>query len=170
MRSIFISLLRKNLRIINITFPKRIGNQTFYIPLLGGAGLSNLKSHEVWMDDLLEKLLLSENDVCSFFDIGANIGQTLLKVRAISKKVHYIGFEPNPGCVHYLNHLVANNSHYHEKMKTKVVCVSYHNPPKTGAHFRFDRLVTHLAKKMMLHVGNSTVHRTRQRCVEEGKG
>jgi glycosyltransferase involved in cell wall biosynthesis len=32
-------------------------------------------------------------------------------------------------------------------IKNKVVCVSYHNPPKTGAHFRFDRLVTHLAKK-----------------------
>jgi len=42
-------------------------------------------------------------------DIGANIGQTLLKVKSINMEINYIGFEPNPVCVNYLYKLIAKN-------------------------------------------------------------
>lgn len=35
-------------------------------------------------------------------------------------------------------------------MTNKIVCISYYDSPKTGAHFRFDRLVTYLANQGQL--------------------
>lgn len=46
----------------------------------------------------------------SFVDVGANIGQTLLKVKATNFEMDYIGFEPNPACLYYLNELITANS------------------------------------------------------------
>ena len=44
-----------------------------------------------------------------FIDVGANIGQTLIKVKSIDPDLEYIGFEPNPSCVHYLSKLISLN-------------------------------------------------------------
>lgn len=44
-----------------------------------------------------------------FIDIGANIGQTLLDFYAHHPEGRYVGFEPNPACVFYLNELIAIN-------------------------------------------------------------
>jgi FkbM family methyltransferase len=42
-------------------------------------------------------------------DVGVNLGQTLLKVKAIDPEREYIGFEPNPSCVSYAEKLIAAN-------------------------------------------------------------
>jgi FkbM family methyltransferase len=44
-----------------------------------------------------------------FIDVGVNIGQTLIKVNAVFNDVNYIGFEPNPSCVHYVYELLRIN-------------------------------------------------------------
>jgi FkbM family methyltransferase len=44
-----------------------------------------------------------------FIDVGVNIGQTLIKVNAVFSDVNYIGFEPNPSCVHYVYELLRIN-------------------------------------------------------------
>ncbi|WP_162806727.1 FkbM family methyltransferase [Sphingosinicella terrae] len=59
------------------------------------------------MTDLLEKLLSKRPG--AFVDVGANLGQTMLKVCSIDKKRSYVGFEPNPVCVGYLRQLIARN-------------------------------------------------------------
>jgi FkbM family methyltransferase len=45
-----------------------------------------------------------------FVDVGVNIGQTLLKVKSIDPEIAYVGFEPNPTCLFYLNELCRKNA------------------------------------------------------------
>lgn len=52
---------------------------------------------EPWMTDVLERLLPERPGL--FVDVGVNLGQTLVKVRAIEPDRPYLGFEPNPACV-----------------------------------------------------------------------
>ncbi|MEE4174575.1 MAG: FkbM family methyltransferase, partial [Xanthomonadales bacterium] len=42
-------------------------------------------------------------------DVGANLGQTLLAVKAIDRQREYLGFEPNPSCNFYLEQLIRLN-------------------------------------------------------------
>lgn len=60
-----------------------------------------------WMIDLLEKLLKENNGV--FLDVGVNVGQTLVKLKALDPERAYIGFEPNPLCVFYIGELIKEN-------------------------------------------------------------
>jgi FkbM family methyltransferase len=62
---------------------------------------------EVWMIGLLENLLQVQEGV--FLDVGVNLGQTLIKVKAIAPQRKYIGFEPNPACVFYIKELIKAN-------------------------------------------------------------
>lgn len=59
------------------------------------------------MIDLLRKLLPIAPG--TFLDVGANLGQTLIKVSAIEDSRHYVGFEPNSACVAYLEQLIRAN-------------------------------------------------------------
>ena len=44
-----------------------------------------------------------------FFDIGVNTGQTLIKLKSVAPAAEYIGFEPNPKCIFYVEELIAKN-------------------------------------------------------------
>ena len=87
--------------------PLEIGSQTLKIPTMWGVGLSNFHSTEPQIEWLLEQLLQRFSG--SFVDVGANIGQTLLKVLRADKNRRYIGFEVHPFCSHYLDHLIKIN-------------------------------------------------------------
>jgi FkbM family methyltransferase len=45
----------------------------------------------------------------AFIDIGANSGQTLLKLQSIISHREYIGFEPNAYCAGYINQIIRVN-------------------------------------------------------------
>lgn len=77
------------------------------IPLLGGVGVANLHLSEPWMTKVLFQLKPLFGGC--FIDVGVNVGQTLIKVHSIFRKVKYVGFEPNSTCVHYLQELVRIN-------------------------------------------------------------
>lgn len=62
---------------------------------------------ELWMVELLEKLFQSCEGI--FVDVGVNLGQTLIKVKALDSDREYIGFEPNPICVWYSSNLIKLN-------------------------------------------------------------
>lgn len=62
---------------------------------------------EPWMTEVLARLLPGRSGM--FLDVGANVGQTLVKVKAIDLSREYIGFEPNPSCVFYLTELCLAN-------------------------------------------------------------
>ncbi len=109
MKKYLIRVLKKLgiLRRITIYPRTKINKVHFKIPIINETGLYNyLDPSEPWMLHILSKLLNHEK---TFVDIGFNLGQTLLKVKSISELVNYIGFEPNPHCIFYINQLIKAN-------------------------------------------------------------
>lgn len=83
------------------------GRCTFEIPLIGRTGLAHQSDEEPWMSRILETLFQTRDG--TFIDVGMNIGQTLLRVKSLDQSVSYIGFEPNPACVEYVQKLFHAN-------------------------------------------------------------
>lgn len=99
-----LGLLKK----INISTNARIANEQVTIPILSELGLENLYL-ELWMCQLLKYIKKIKQG--SFIDVGANVGQTLIKMRLVDKDIPYIGFEPNPECVYYMRALIKANQY-----------------------------------------------------------
>jgi len=93
--------------ILNTTFRIKIDNKVFKVPVVNKTGWENLFLTAGWFTGLLK--FLNVNKEWTVIDVGANIGQTLLKVKSIDKEINYFGFEPNPVCVNYLYKLIAKN-------------------------------------------------------------
>jgi FkbM family methyltransferase len=51
-----------------------------------------------------------------FVDVGVNLGQTLIQLRQIDRERPYLGFEPNPDCLHYVDTLIRRNSYAHVEL------------------------------------------------------
>lgn len=109
MNEIFRRLLRalSPFDTINLTLPRRINGRGFRIPIIRKIGYGNLHDYEAWMVDLLRGLLPLHAG--TFVDVGANVGQTLLRVKSLDPARPYLGFEPNPACAFYLHELIAAN-------------------------------------------------------------
>lgn len=84
----------------------REGGQRFQLPILSYGQPTSLAT-EPWLADWITWLL--ERSPGPFLDVGANIGQTLLKVKARLPEQTYIGFEPNPANLFFLERLIAQN-------------------------------------------------------------
>jgi FkbM family methyltransferase len=96
---------------VNRTVVIRENGSSFRVPLLGLHGYANLNLSEPWMTELLKKTkCLYDSHGGSFVDVGTNVGQTLLKIRSVDFTMPYVGFEPNPTCVHYMNELIRANN------------------------------------------------------------
>jgi FkbM family methyltransferase len=83
---------------------------------LGGTGSVNLLAYEKWMTQIIEKLgsTITQGTV---LDIGVNLGQTLIKIKSyFSSNIQYIGFEPNPICVQYVQTLIRANDWNHVQL------------------------------------------------------
>lgn len=93
---------------LRFSYPLKLGAARFRVPVIDGVGADHLAAHEPWLSPVVA-LLLRERPGSTFVDIGANVGQTLLKVRAEHPAVSYVAFEPNPHCVHYLLELIRLN-------------------------------------------------------------
>jgi FkbM family methyltransferase len=105
-------LIRKLGLAPRLNFSARVieNSKAFQIPLLGGLGYSNLHLSERWMIELLTKTRqIFSGDGKTFVDVGVNIGQTLIKLKSVVQDIPYIGFEPNPTCVHYVTELIRLN-------------------------------------------------------------
>jgi FkbM family methyltransferase len=97
----------KCLPFLNLFSAIEVEKKRILIPILGGQGYSNFKLSEPWMTETLKSLRPIFNG--HFIDVGVNIGQTLIKAYAVFEKIHYLGFEPNPSCVHYVQELIRAN-------------------------------------------------------------
>ena len=82
----------------------RVGPRRFHVPKIDGV---LCQPHEPWMIDLLSQLLPRRPG--TFLDIGANLGQTLLAVKGIDPDRHYVGAEPNPFCIAYIERVMDVN-------------------------------------------------------------
>jgi FkbM family methyltransferase len=109
MNANFVKVLNKLnwLKHTNVFCDTLVNDKKIYIPVLSGVGLENIPFSELWMCDLIRYTLSIKPGF--FMDIGANVGQTLIKLRAVNEERPYVGFEPNPECVHYFNVLVEKN-------------------------------------------------------------
>lgn len=106
----FIIKLLNKLKILggfNIIATSVLNTKRFHIPVIRGLGKENLDISEKWMLRIFERLLTQKQGL--FIDIGVNTGQTLIKLKAIDEQRKYIGFEPNPNCVYYVQELIRAN-------------------------------------------------------------
>ena len=67
-----------------------------------------ISNYESWMDELLPKILARQHG--AFIDVGANIGQTMLKVLPNHEVERYYAVEPNTYCAEYLESVIVLNN------------------------------------------------------------
>lgn len=75
-----------------------------------------ISNYEAWMDEVLAQILSHRKG--AFVDVGANIGQTLLKVLSVDKGLDYYAIEPNEVCAEYLKELAISNNYTKLKVFT----------------------------------------------------
>ncbi|MEO8590957.1 MAG: FkbM family methyltransferase [Flavobacteriales bacterium] len=92
----------------NFTVSALIDGRRINVPIREGIGVNLLMLDEPWMHPLLEELLRLFPG--TFVDVGVNVGQTLCKVKALEPQRPYVGFEPNPVCIHYARELAHLNN------------------------------------------------------------
>lgn len=66
---------------------------------------------EPWMPQLLSKILPLQENI--FLDVGVNLGQTLITVKALDPDREYVGFEPNPSCFTFPQDIIKENQFDH---------------------------------------------------------
>lgn len=84
-----------------------VNNKKVKIPIRSSLGYEHMHVFEPWMLSLLKRL--KPVFTGAFVDIGVNIGQTLIKVQSVFENPQYVGFEPNPFCVAYVNEMIKLN-------------------------------------------------------------
>lgn len=87
----------------------RIDGNRARLPVITLQALPYFGGHEPWMDEVLRKTMSVFPGV--FVDVGMNIGQTLVKVKAINPDQAVLGFEPNPNCIIALRDLIRLNAY-----------------------------------------------------------
>jgi FkbM family methyltransferase len=91
----------------NFSVTASLAGRRMRIPVLLGHGPQNLALLEPGIFGALQRILaLRPGPV---FDVGVNVGQTLLKIKAIDWSRQYVGFEINPRCCQYVDALIAAN-------------------------------------------------------------
>ena len=90
----------------------RMHNTMFTIPLRRDLAhkIMGVK-REVWMQDIIASVYACDQG--AFLDIGANVGQTMLNLKAMFPEVPYLGFEPNAYCCGYVNEIIQVNQLTH---------------------------------------------------------
>ncbi len=95
-----------------IQFTKKkitIGETSYYIHVKNGMGFQNLiVGYEDWLGKIFKILSIPKDS--TVIDIGANTGQTLLKIVPFYPAIKYIAIEPNVHCKTYLDELCQINN------------------------------------------------------------
>ncbi len=109
-RIILLRLLRKVglLKNRQVDFLLKVNNKEFIVPIINEVGFNNHCMDELWMIDLFKKLKLNSSG--QLLDVGANVGQTLLKWKSVYPLNAYIGVEPIPACRYYLETISSLNN------------------------------------------------------------
>ena len=102
-----IRVLRRTrvLNAINMVFTLRVDGKRINVPFMQGVAMVGIE--EPWMLELLRRFLARTTG--AFIDVGVNVGQTLVQVKCVDPTRCYIGFEPNPVCVSYVQEFIRCN-------------------------------------------------------------
>ncbi|MBX3474406.1 MAG: FkbM family methyltransferase [Planctomycetes bacterium] len=92
------------------TWQVPVGSTHWRVPHAGGHGLELLLNREPWMTVVLREVLRRPG---TLVDVGANLGQTLMRVRAIDPARQWAGFEPDPFACAFLHELMSLNGLQH---------------------------------------------------------
>ena len=108
-KAFIIKILEKTgvLNRLNLDLKLSINNRSFRVPINKSIGINNHRMDELWMMDLFSLLQLPNNT--PLIDLGANIGQSLLKWKAYFPKNPYIGIEPLEKAYQYTSQLIEEN-------------------------------------------------------------
>jgi FkbM family methyltransferase len=104
-----VRLLHKSGHLWRFNFSVRtnVAGASFKIPIVFGEGRQNIIPIEEWLDETLARLFSLRKG--AFLDVGVNVGQTLMKAKALDRERRYYGFEPNPRCCQYVEQLIRAN-------------------------------------------------------------
>lgn len=104
----FKKIIKWFLSFFNIHIILKLNKKKITIPIRGaiGTNLLSIKKHETFMNPLIKEIY---TDKGIFLDVGMNLGQTLLKFKTLFPDSQYLGVEPNPNCVSYVNYLIESN-------------------------------------------------------------
>lgn len=128
---------------LNYEVNLKLNSKVFSIPILDGLGYGNIEMSEKWMMDVIKIGHLIKSG--AFVDIGVNVGQSLLKLKAVNEKIDYIGFEPNPICVNYVEKLIRIN-HFNNTIlypvgvsnKTEILELNFYSASATDSSASLD--------------------------------
>lgn len=96
------------LRYFNFLVSHKLGGNTLKVPVKGMIGFSNLYLWDDY-DYRVYEYFRDHIEHGTFIDIGANIGQTLFRIKYLNPNHRVICVEPNPSCVWYLNEAIKAN-------------------------------------------------------------
>lgn len=102
-------LLKKSVRRLIIYTTMNIDHHKYKVCRLwyfGGFSPSEQQDSEL-LDNVLKAILRYKSGVV--IDVGANMGQTLVRVLSIDRHRDYVGFEPNVMCCFYVEHFIRMN-------------------------------------------------------------
>jgi FkbM family methyltransferase len=88
--------------------PLTLEGKTFKIPVIQNQGWVNLREYEPDMTRLIARLLRIAPG--AVVDVGTNLGQTLLKVKAADPARAWIGFEASLFCCYYVTEMMQLNA------------------------------------------------------------
>jgi FkbM family methyltransferase len=91
----------------NFAVAGAVGGRPLRVPFRFGSGWEHLRMREVWLFDALQRVMRERAG--ALIDVGVNVGHTLVKVKTADPEREYIGFEPNPQCLQYTQHLIRVN-------------------------------------------------------------
>jgi FkbM family methyltransferase len=99
-------------RVINVWHTLEYEGTKIKLPVICGLGAAEFIEgdgavDELWMQPLLAQLTRKTEG--TFIDVGANVGQALMKLKAARRAASWLGFEPNPLCVFFLHELIEAN-------------------------------------------------------------
>ncbi|GGB08498.1 FkbM family methyltransferase [Puia dinghuensis] len=139
---------------VNLTGKLQLDGKMFAIPILRGMGADNLHMSEIWMIEVIR--IVRSLHGGSFVDIGTNIGQSLIKLKTVDSTANYVGFEPNPDCVSYVEELIRKNRFPHAVVipvgvsnKTEILKLNFYDESLTDSsaslneNFRPGKKITH---------------------------
>jgi FkbM family methyltransferase len=93
----------------NFAVAGEVGGRPLRVPFRFGSGWEHLRMREVWLFHALERVMRERAG--ALIDVGVNVGHTLVKVKTADPAREYIGFEPNPQCLQYTQHLIKVNGY-----------------------------------------------------------
>ena len=94
---------------LNFAVAGELGGRPLRVPFRFGSGWEHLRMREVWLFHALQRVM--QERAGALIDVGVNVGHTLIKVKTADPARDYIGFEPNPQCLQYAQHLIQANGY-----------------------------------------------------------